>query len=86
MSKRFVIEGEWSGYTSAQRRVVHRTVHSSSPRLRKWCDTHGLCVFSDGTTLHVTARDCTPRERVKVINAYTSLILDAVFSTEKEAA
>ena len=71
---RFVIEGEWTGYTSAQRRVVHRKVYPSSyKRLREWAArTHGIR-YTDGTMLLLSVRDCKPRERVKEIAGYNSL-------------
>ena len=77
---RFIIEGEWSGYISAQRRVVHRTVHAGAfKKLRAWAEkTHGIR-FTDGTMLHLNVRNAKPRERVPQINAYGSLISDCQF-------
>jgi hypothetical protein len=75
MSKRFVIEGEWSGYRSSQQRVVHRTVHSGSDKkLRKWAEHTPAIRYTDGTSLSLTVRDCQPRERVKEIPSYSALI------------
>lgn len=75
--KRFVIEGEWSGYRSSQQRVVHRQVYPGGRnKLREWAEkTHGIR-YTDGTMLYLTVRDCKPRERVKEIRGYTSLIED----------
>lgn len=74
---RFVIEGTWSGYTSAQTRVVHRAVHSVAfKRLRKWAESAGGIRFTDGTSLLISVRDCKPRERVQEIRGYSSLIDD----------
>lgn len=77
---RFIIEGEWSGYTSAQQRVVHRQVYPASrKRLRAWAEkTHGI-LYTDGTMLYLTVRDTKPRERVKEIRGYTRLIEDCFF-------
>lgn len=77
MAKRFVIEGEWSGYTSSQGHVVHRTVHEGAfKKLRAWVEkTHGIR-YTDGTMLYLTTRDCKPRERVNEIRGYLSLIYD----------
>lgn len=74
---RFVIEGAWSGYTSAQKRVVHRTVHhASGKRLRAWAEnTHGIR-YGDGAMLYLSVRDAKPRERVVELTGYSSLIAD----------
>jgi len=75
--KRFIIEGEWTGYTSAQQRIVHRTVHSGSyKRLRAWAKKTHAITYTDGTCLILTVRDAKPRERVKQIHGYDSLIQD----------
>lgn len=81
MSKRFVIEGTWSGYTASQRRVVHRTVHKSSPKLRAWAEKKDNIRFSDGTYLLISVRDCLPRERVSQIHGYDSMIMDAFYDS-----
>ena len=77
MKTRFVIEGEWTGYRSSQRRIVHRTVHKGSfKNLRAWAEkTYGIS-YTDGTMLLLTVRDCKPRERVQQIHGYDSLIRD----------
>lgn len=72
---RFIIEGTWSGYSSHQMRVVHRTVHpASSKKLRAWADKTHAISYTDGTKLILRVRDCTPRERVEQIKGYASLI------------
>lgn len=79
-SKRFVVEGEWSGYHSGQTRIVHRTVHSGSYRkLRQFCSDVGSIEYTDGTCLRLSVRDCKPRERVTEIRGYTSLINDCCY-------
>ena len=78
--KRFIIEGIWSGYTSAQSRVVHRQVYAGvRKKLRAWADGAGCIVYTDGTSLRLSVRDCKPRERVKEVRGYTSLIEDCAF-------
>jgi hypothetical protein len=78
---RFVIEGTWSGYTSSQRRVVHRTVHKASEkRLRAWLSKHSAISYTDGTFLSLSVRDCKPHERVKgIFDGYGSLIRECVW-------
>ena len=75
---RFIIEGEWTGYTSAQRRVVHRTVHDQRREGELWdWARRGLGIrYTDGTSLDLRVRECTPRERVKEVHGYDSLIRD----------
>ncbi len=69
--KRYILEGTWSGYTSGQRRVVHRQVIHKPVTLS--------CIrYTDGTTLIIDVRPALPRERVKEIHGYTSLIRDAL--------
>ena len=47
---RFIIEGEWSGYRSSQRRIVHRTVHKGSwTKLREWAERTYAVRYTDGT-------------------------------------
>lgn len=78
--KRFVIEGEWSGYTSSQRRIVHRTVHKDCFKyLRKWAENNHSITYTDGTALHISVRDAKHRERVKEIHGYDSLISDCAY-------
>lgn len=52
MITRFIIEGEWSGYTRAQQHVVHRIVYPASRKqLRAWAAaTYGIRL-TDGTML-----------------------------------
>jgi len=82
MSKvtRFIIEGEWSGYHSGQRKIVHRTVHKANrKRLKAWAENSGYIRYTDGTTLSISIRDAQPREKVKEIHGYDSLINDCVY-------
>lgn len=77
---KFVLEGEWSGYTSAQRHIVHREIVDSkrADRLRR---IHKI-PFSDGTWLLLSIRAAAPREKVAEVLGYRSLIRD----TERSAA
>lgn len=75
MATRFVIEGEWSGYRPAQQRCVHRTAHSVKERqFRKFVESMQAIEFTDGTHLWLSVRDAKPRERIKQIHGYDSLI------------
>lgn len=72
---RYVIEGEWTGYTSAQRHVVHRTVHSD-PTLREWIKKNSMIRYTDGTALVLSCRDLGLYERITEQHGYDSLIAD----------
>ena len=73
MSKRYVIEGEWTGYRYGQQRIVHRTVHTN-PKLEEWVNnTYGIR-YTDGTSLVLSTRPLKARERVKEIPSYDKLI------------
>lgn len=74
---RFVIEGTWSGYTSAQRQVAHRMVYPGArKRLRAWAEKTYAIRYTDGTCLILSVRDCKPRERVQENRSYRELIED----------
>ena len=79
--KRYVIEGEWSGYHSGQRRVCHREVYKTrrkvSPFIESVRKIHAI-TFTDGTCLSLSVREAFPREKVQEIKGYTSLIMEAV--------
>lgn len=74
--KRWVVEGEWSGYRSEQRRVCHRTVELPK-RAREIAALHSIR-FTDGTYLELSARQAKPRERVQIIRGYVDLINDCL--------
>lgn len=77
MTQRFIIEGEWTGHRSSQRRIVHRTVHPGSMKqLRTWAEKTCAIRYTDGTALALTVRDAKPRERVQEIHGYDTLIRD----------
>jgi hypothetical protein len=76
MSKRFVIEGTWTGYTSAQQRICHREVTTDKKLVDRLRQLHKI-VYTDGTSLLIHVRHAEPRERIKEILGYRSLIRDA---------
>jgi len=71
MSNRFVLEAEWSGYHSGQRRVCHREVLT---RQREAFEAIKSVRFTDGTYLEVSVRDAEPNERVQEIKSYTEVL------------
>ena len=78
-SVRFILEGEWSGYHSRQRHVVHRTVISKK-RLDKINEQKLSCIrYTDGTSLSLRTFAAKPRERVSEIHGYDQLIEDCIF-------
>jgi hypothetical protein len=73
----FVLEGEWTGYTSAQRRIVHREkINHASYRVPNLRKLHAI-IYADGTSLVLHLRNAMPREKVKEINRYGKLIREA---------
>jgi hypothetical protein len=76
---RFVLEGEWSGYHSGQRHVVHRTVITQK-QLDKINEQKLSCIrYTDGTYLSLRTFAAKPRERVSEIHGYDQLIEDCIF-------
>ncbi|WP_369050483.1 hypothetical protein [Burkholderia gladioli] len=74
---RFIIECTWTGYTSSQQKVVHRSVHPiAEKKLRAWAENTYCIRYTDGTALVLEVRDCKPRERVDVRAGYMKLIRD----------
>jgi len=74
---RYVIEGTWSGYTSAQSRVVYREVTKD----KKFADAvaqMGSIHYTDGTALYLQIRPAALREKVTEIKSYAKLIRDCV--------
>lgn len=76
--KRYVIEGEWDGYSSSQRRVVHREVLTGSPKYIEKFKALKTFRYTDGTHLSITVREAKPREKVQEILGYKTMIHDAV--------
>ena|SRR5271166_3675162 len=75
--KRFVVECVWSGYTSRQSRPCHRTVIDKY--LAKRLERFHTIAFTDGTTMSVSVRPCTFREKVAEIKGYVSLLNDFAY-------
>ena len=73
---RWVLEGEWTGYTSSQRKVVHREVVTSAKRAEALRRLHAI-VYTDNTSLILHLREAKPREQVHEVNGYGSLIREA---------
>lgn len=55
-------------------KVVHRTIHKNKSPFRDISAVQ----FTDGTTMDVSHTPAKPRERVEVINGYSSLLWDFV--------
>jgi hypothetical protein len=72
---KYVLEGEWSGYTSAQRQIVHREVITGK-RVTRLKALHGIR-YTDGTMLYLHVREAKPREAVQPKDGYGSLIRQA---------
>lgn len=74
----FEITGEWSGYRSSQRRMVHREYTKDKVFAQKIEEMRSI-LYTDGTSLDLNVRQMDYRERKqKEINGYTSLIRDCV--------
>ena len=76
MAKRFVLEGEWRGYSSSQDHVCHRQVITEQ-RAKRLAGYRQI-VFTDGTALTLRVRPAKLREKVTERNSYGSLINDCV--------
>lgn len=73
MSKqRFIVKCFWSGHSSSQSHVVHRTVER--PKKAEHLSKVHCVTFSDGTAMNMDVRPCKPRERVKEIKGYSELL------------
>lgn len=72
---RYVIEGEWTGYTSAQRQIVHREILTK--KRAAMLGHLKVIVYTDGTSLLLSIRELAPREEVKENLGYKSLIAQA---------
>lgn len=70
---RYVLEGVWTGYVSAQSRVVHREVVTSPKRVDRLRRLN-VIRYTDGTALILSLREAEPREHVKEIHSYNELI------------
>jgi|HubBroStandDraft_6_1064221.scaffolds.fasta_scaffold16635_9 hypothetical protein len=70
----YVLEGEWTGYTASQQHVVHREVITAK---RAKAMKVNCIVYTDGTSLLLRLRERKPREKVREIHGYDSLIRQA---------
>ncbi len=76
---RYILEGEWSGYHSDQRHVVHRVVINQK-QLDKINNQKLFSIqYTDGTYLSLRVIGAKPREQVKEIHGYDKLIEDCIF-------
>lgn len=73
----WVIEGEWSGYTSSQRRVVHR-VYERSKDFADKVQKLGSIIYTDGTALYLSVKPHRGRKVEREIHGYDSLIRDCI--------
>jgi hypothetical protein len=74
MPKRFIIEGEWSGYRASQAKIVHREAVTDSKLIAALKGHYGI-TYTDGTLLLLSIREAKPREVVKPVDhGYGSLI------------
>ena len=75
----FMLEGEWSGYRSSQRHVVHREYISAATKsnrdLLEWLKATHAITYTDGTCLVLSVKE-VDRRKEKPINGYGSLIRD----------
>lgn len=75
---RYEITGEWSGYNSKQRRIVHREYVKNKDFAEK-VKALGFVSYSDGTTLNLKVRQMSYGERKQsTINGYGSLIRSCI--------
>jgi len=71
---RTITECYWHGYRASQDRVCHRTVHKGKSPYAAISNVR----FTDGTTMSVSHREAKPRERVKELHGYDSLLRDLI--------
>ncbi len=73
----YKIEGEWSGYTSSQRHVVHRK-YTTDRLLAEQVKKLNFIVFTDGTTLNLRVSESNGGVKEREIDGYSSLIADCL--------
>lgn len=76
-STRFVLEGTWGGYRSSQSRVCHLTF--IKPYQAKQFEKITGIRFSDGTSMGITVRPAKPREKLREIHGYDSILERAYY-------
>jgi hypothetical protein len=70
---RYVIEGKWTGHTRAQARIVYR-IETDIEAIVEWIRKVRGIAYPDGTSLLLTVRPRKPRERVRKIGVYKTLL------------
>lgn len=73
---RYLLEGEWTGYTSSQRRVVHREIIRDKRRVERLRDLR-VIVYTDGTSLLLSLREMRRGEKANEIHGYRALVREA---------
>ena len=74
---RWICEGTWSGYSSSQQHVCHRKVITKKWKMEALKSINTV-EYTDGTRLYVTVRTCLPREKVKEIDGYSSMLQEFI--------
>jgi hypothetical protein len=79
MSKRqtYMIEGEWTGYTRNQQRVVHRE-YTQDAKFAIAVQRIGWITYTDGTGLRLSVTEHKGRKVLPPNNGYGSLIRQCV--------
>lgn len=72
---KFLIEGMWTGYTTAPRRIVHLSVHIGND-LRYWVSNTPSIEFTDGTFLLLRCYDLEDDDEIEELPSYRSLIME----------
>ena len=86
MPKRYEINGEWDGYYSHQRRIVHREYTTNKDFAAK-VEKLGFIQYTDNTTLRLTVREMEKGERKqKELRTYTQLIIKCTAQDENYVA
>lgn len=93
--QRWMIEGEWSGYTQAQQHIVHRHYTTRQAEAVALAKMYGIR-YTDGTQLVLHVSEVTGlRKRLPEINGYYDLIakclragvdsVDALYKKESQS-
>lgn len=73
----WMVEGEWSGYTSNQRRVAHRHYTARRQEAESISDL-GFIQFTDGTALFLNVKQLAARRKLPEVKTYKALIEDCL--------
>ena len=74
MKSRWIIEGQWSGYTSSQSHCCYRQIFDE--KKAKAIESMHRIMFSDGTCLYLSARPAKFREKIVEQKSYQRLVMD----------